>query len=397
MDSASPRRITRALDGLWHISSATSTLMVLLVLLAITVAAAAVLLPLSPSLGDAAGARSLASAVTGYGALGRFLQRLEGLTAFGSFWLRLLLVALAYTVALRIAVQARVLARDWHRPLVGLARRRLALAGSLLAYFGTLLLLSGLLVNHVAGWRVADIALAPGDRFSLEQANGFQVGLEEIGGTEPYQESLISLAWDRENQPIGMARVRHGRPARWGGLWIAQRAAGAALDVAAEDGRGRALLLQSLEPAVGEPGRVGEVSERIHLLFRQTQAEQAFALPTRNLAFRVVSYPALPDRGIREPVFLIEAYRGEEPTPVLSEFVTTQADLVLDSAEIHLRRGRYAILDAAYLPGLLPFAAGGLAIILGVLLALLPGPPPRTRKEAVGPTETPAEVPSRAG
>ena len=59
--------------------------------------------------------------------------------------------------------------------------------------------------------------------------------------------------------------------------------------------------------------RAGEVSEKLHLLFQQTQGEQAFALPARNLTFRAVSYPALPERNITAPVFLVEAYRGADP------------------------------------------------------------------------------------
>jgi len=153
-------------------------------------------------------------------------------------------------------------------------------------------------------------------------------------------------------------------------MWIALRSAGPALQAAARDSRGRPLLLQSLEPGSEGGLSQGEVGEEVHLLFRQTQPEQEFALPSANLTFRVVSYSSLPEQGINVPVFLVEVYKGDESAPALSEFVVENATLALSGLTLDLQRDRYAIVEAAYLPGLIPMLFGGLAILGGVIVSL---------------------------
>ncbi len=132
-----------------------------------------------------------------------------------------------------------------------------------------------------------------------------------------------------------------------------------------EGGR-QELVLQSLDSN-------GKVGPTLRLLFSQTQSEQGFAIPTRNLTFRAVSYAALSEQGIEGPVFLIEAYRGavagEETTPAVTELVTDEGSLVLDDTTLTLRRDRYVELEAAYLPGLIPMLLGGLLILSGTVIA----------------------------
>ena len=125
--------------------------------------------------------------------------------------------------------------------------------------------------------------------------------------------------------------------------------------------------IQSLAPG-------GEVSEKLHLLFQQTQGEQAFALPARNLTFRAVSYPALPERNIAAPVFLVEAYRGADPAPVFDELVEDTAAVNLDGVTLTLQRDRYVILEAAALPGLPLLLFGAIITLAGVITSAVWGP-----------------------
>jgi len=327
-------------------------------------------------------------------------------------WLRILLAALAYNLTLRLAGQARHIWHLGHRmqslppfpadlPLrqitlpgpfdVALARvhdslrahfqivtaehdatraqchaerHRLGAWGPLIAYLGLLLILLGLLINDAAGWRATDIALAPNSSATLTQAGGVQITLNEITGTEPRARSTLLLTQaDNRSHSVHVAETR---PGRWGNLWIIQRATGPALDVSAQDPNGRPLLLQALVSG-------GEVSERLHIPFRQTLSEQGFAIPTRDLAFRVVSYPALPERGIASPVFLVEAYHGDDSTPVLSELVGDAATLTLDDISFSLSRDRHVTLEAAYLPGIPPLLLGALLALAGLGLTLVRG------------------------
>jgi hypothetical protein len=269
----------------------------------------------------------------------------------------------------------------------------LSTVGALLAYAGALILLAGLLLNGLAGWRTAEIALAPGGSTALGRAGAPWLSLEELTGSELNPIARIGLAGRENETPASTGLAAAGHPIRRGNLWIALRFAGPALQASAKDSRGRPLLLQSLKP--GDAGGLseGEVGEEVHLLFGQTDVEQEFALPSANLTFRVVSYPSLPERGINVPVFLIEVYEGDEPAPALSDFVEDKAILVLNGSTLDLRRDRYATVEAAYLPGLLPLLLGWLALFSGVILALWSRPAREAELDAESPkAETTTEL-----
>jgi hypothetical protein len=380
------RRIGSILDTLWYACSALETLMVLLALLALTVGAAALLTQQPPALQGAAAERWLASTAAGYLGLGSFLSRIGAFTISGSWWLRILMAALAFNLALRLTVQAAALvqlvrdrrhapsieqtaippAHDVRNPQSAVP----ATVGPLLAYTGALVLLAGLFLNGVAGWRSDEITLAPGSSTALGRTGAPWLSLEGLTGSEKNPMARIGLAGGEKEKPASTGQAAAGQPVRQGNLWIALRSAGPALQAVAKDSGGRPLLLQSLEP--GDSGGLsqGEVADEVHLLFSQTEAEQEFALPSANLTFRVVSYPSLPEHGINVPVFLVEVYEGDEPAPALSDFVVDKAILVLNGSTLDLRRDRYAIVEAAYLPGLIPFLIGWLVLFVGLVLAL---------------------------
>jgi hypothetical protein len=403
------RRIGSILDALWYAGSALETLVVLLALLAVTIGAAALFPQQSPALQGAAAERWLASTASGYPGLGSFLRQIGAFNISGSLWLRILTAALAFNVALRLAIQAAALAqliRDRRRASLPVETAPpdeqhagephstfSATAGPLLAYAGTLILLAGLFLNGIAGWRTAEIALASGGSTALGRPSAPWVSLEELTGSEQHPIARIGLADGENKKPTSIGLAAAGQPIRWGNFWIALRSAGPALQAAAKDSRGRPLLLQALEP--GDAGGLsqGEVSEEVNLLFRQTEAEQEFALPSANLTFRVVSYPSLPERGINVPVFLIEVYEGDEPAPALSDFVVDKAILVLNGSTLDLRRDRYATVEAAYLPGLIPFLLGWLVLFSGVILALRSRLAPEADLDAESPkAETTTEL-----
>jgi hypothetical protein len=401
------RRSARILDDLWYTGSSAVLTIVLLVLLAVTLAVALILPQQPAGLEGSAAERWLATMAAGYRGFGPFLRTAGLFDVLGGLWLRILLGVLAFNLALRLADQIQLIARAQrdqpadpgpppgafrqeialagpsdavlpllqealnrrYRPVVAAddgthlyaERRRYGLFGPLLLFLGPLLLLAGLLINGMAGWRAADVALVPGSSQPLGQGTGFEVKLEGITGTEPHTASRVTVAQTGgAGKTAGIAPLR---PARWGNLWIIQRATGPALAVTARDSRGRALIIQSL-------GTDGQVAERLVVPFRPTQTEQGFAVPTRSLVFRAVSYPSLPERGIDRPVFLVEAYRGDAAVPILSALVEDKATLRLPDGDtvFELSRDHYATLEAAYLPGGLLLLLGGLLILGGLVL-----------------------------
>lgn len=380
--------------------------MALAALLAGTLAFAA-LIPQQPAgLDSAAAERWLAAAAGSTRGAGTFLRTVGAFDLLNGAWVRGLLAALAFTLALRAASQAHTLA-GLRRPVqlrpapAGLPRQHgafpiplaqalarceaalrgrgfrvaiesaathaqlyaerggLAAAGPLMSYLGGLLLLAGLALN-AAGWRAADLALAPGGTAPLGQMAGAQVTLTEIA------DDTATLALTRGDTPK-IVRIGYARPGHWGDIWLTQGGVGPALAVSAADADQQPLQIQSLVAG-------GEEGETLRMLFPQAQSEQAFAIPARNLAFRVVSYSALPERGIARPVYLVEGYRGDDPAPALSELVEDAGTLALDEVTLTLRRDRYAVIGAAYLPGLLPALAGALLLLAGAMLAARRGP-----------------------
>jgi hypothetical protein len=261
---------------------------------------------------------------------------------------------------------------------------------------GMLLLLLGLFLNGIAGWRATEIALAPGGSATVGRADAPWLSLQELTGGESDPIARIGLARTQNGTPSSVGQVAAGRPIYWANTWIALRSAGPALQAAARDSRGRPLLLQSLEPGSEGGLSQGEVGEKLHLLFRQAQPEQEFALPSANLTFRVVSYSSLPEQGINTPVFLVEAYKGDESAPALSEFVVENATLALNGLTLDLQRDRYAIVEAAYLPGLIPMLLGGLAILGGVIVSLWRHPHSKARVQGRGAGSEPDTEPAHA-
>ena len=398
-----PRRIVRVLDGLWYAGSAPQTLMLLTALLAGTLALAA-LIPQQPAgLTGAVAEQWLTGAASSYRQAGSFLRAVGAFHITSSPWMRALLAALALNLTLRVAAQAGFLRRLWRSPhplnapprlivhraafpglldtlvnqssaalrsrfsLVAVdsdperaqvyaVRRPVGAAGPLLTYIGPLLILLGLLLNDTLGWRVVHIALAPGGSTSLPTAEELRVTLANIGG-EQKAPATLHLAGAHADKEILIAE---NRPARLGSVWLSQQEIGPALAVTATDSNGRPVGVQALTPG-------GEVTERLQLLFQQTQGEQAFALPARNLTFRAVSYPGLPERNITAPVFLVEAYRGADPAPVFEKLVEDTAAVNLDGVVLTLRRDRYVVLEAAALPGLPLLLFGAIITLAGVI------------------------------
>jgi hypothetical protein len=387
--AAISRRIGSILDNVWYATTATETLMVLLALLAVTLGIAGIFPQQPLGLERAAAERWLASSIVNYQGVGQLLGQVGVFTVFGSPWLRLLLAALAFSLALRLAIQAGILARlvrsrqdrstppasgreetetanDKTGPAVS------AVVGPLLAYAGALILLAGLFLNSVTGWRATEIALAPGGSSALGRTGAPRLSLEELSGSESNPVARIGLSSEEDDTPTGAGLVAAAQPIYRERLWIALRSAGPALKATARDSHGKPLLLQSLEPNNAGGLGQGEVSEEVHLLFQQTQAEQEFALPSADLSILVVNYPSLPEQGIDVPVFLVDAYQGDEQAPTLSDLVIDSAVLALKGVTLELRRDRYAIIEAAYLPGLIPFSLGGLANLAGIVLSLHP-------------------------
>lgn len=406
--TADPTR-PRPVEAFWAIASDGRVTLGLLGILALTLAAAAFFPQLPAGLEGTAAERWLATTQSNYRSLGPLLRAIGVFNVPGSFWLRGLLALLAYNLLLRLADHVIALRQAWRpaqtvpplpartistdqevdgsladvlpqvqellkrryrsqvteadatRALVYAERGRWGLIGLVLACIGPLLVLIGLVVNEAAGWQARELTLTPDTSLKLARAEGWQIALSGVAGEE--QAAVAGIALAQEGNGVRSLRVGYRQPGNWGNLWVTLRATGPALTASATDASGRPLLLQAL--IVG-----GEISNTIHIPFRQTQTEQGFAVPARNLTFRAVSYPSLPEKGIKGPVILVEAYRGDEITPFNSALVEDTATLVVGDVTTRLRREHYAVVDSFYLPGLTAILPGVLLLLAGGILAV---------------------------
>lgn len=394
------------LDRLWRFISSGRVTAALIALLALALALSAVFPQVPIGVDNVESERWLSETTASYREFGPFLRTVGAFTILQSFWLRLLWALLAYNLALRLADQLRWLAYAWRRPgappplrpglatahlavtttaeralatveellrarypcfvkaqdadraaLYGRRGRPAAAVGPLLTA-GLLLLLVGQGINLTVGWRTAGRPMTAHSSAVLPLTGGVQLSLASFGRDSAA--APVSLTWPdgrQEQREIGAYR-----PARVGNLWIVQLDAGPALAARASSGE-QPFRLQSLS---GE----GQAGDEIQTPFPQAQTERAFAIPARNLTFRIVSYDSLPAQGVTAPVFLVEAYRGDDPTPVLTRLVETQATFTVDDVAVVLRRERYVTLAAAYLPGLGLMGLGGLLLLAAAILGL---------------------------
>jgi hypothetical protein len=392
-------------DWAWRIGTSAYLTIALCLLLALTLAAAA-LIPQQPDgLSGGAALRWQTATSASYGGLGQALAAVGAFNILGNPGMAALLALLGYHLLLCAAACAR---RAWHTlrkepglppaglppeplhlaaPLASAAaqvagvlaaagytqpaavldaparavfygvRRRWGVVSPLLAYAGGLIFLLGLLINGTAGWTAPELALAPGNVAALPGQEGMQARLQGLEGpdTAPLARVLLSQP-DANSAELAAS---YDRPGTWGNLWLALRSTGPALGVSALDAGGQLVALQG----------GGQAVKAVNLLFTPTQTEQVFAVPDRNVAFRVVNYPALPGQDVPQAAFLVEAYRGSDLTPALSQLIGGQASLALDGVTYTFRPERHAVMAVAYWPGLWLLAAGGLLLLAGITLA----------------------------
>ena len=289
-----------ALDSLWRFASSGRVTLALIALLAATLALAIIFPQLPAGLDSAAADRWFSAAVAGYRGLGTMLRAVGAFDILQGVWLRILLAFLAYNLALRLADQLRRIRRAWRtvalpppfppdlpaervtlgvtleaatgivqeamRPrypmLVSAAdvgqsrvygrRRRAGLLGAPVLSLGLLLLLTGLVVNGLAGWPPADIALAANSSAGLSVGGGLQLLLDSIEGEGRATRSTVTVT--RSDGRQERLTAGYTLPARSGNLWIAQRATGPALQARARTRRSPSCSC-NLSPQIVRPTR----------------------------------------------------------------------------------------------------------------------------------------------
>jgi cytochrome c biogenesis protein ResB len=201
----------------------------------------------------------------------------------------------------------------------------------LLTHVGGLLLLAGLLVTHLWGWRVDDVIVQGGERVELPYA-GAWVALDRDGHHTAHSPRIVTYV---EEQLPG-------------------------LEIRADDGAGHPLLLQQTADA-------GQVSQ----LTLPLTEDQYLAIPAAQLVIRLAAQPGETADVARRPV-LVQVYRspsGRLVTQTVVAPLTAEAptELVVDGVTLALTHMPYARLTAVLNPGLWPTGIGLALLVVGLL------------------------------
>ena len=340
-------RRTPVWNSLWLLAAGNRSLAVVLLGLTL-VLLVPFFLPQLPS-EPAAASRWLAQAQ------GRFGSLLEPLSALGLFSIprsplsRLLLVALVFLLSVRAAAWAEQLWRnrrpspgmsEW-RPLVAdrglesavrLLRKRgyrvrsvpgeetlradrwpWAEVMSLLTDGGALLVMAGLLVSQVWGWRAAHLSGRPGEVITVP-------GRGEV--------ELVAM-------PTGVAVDPSS------GVRLYQEGTGPELTVTATSASGEPLGLQQTPEAAAAPS--------LRLRLAEDETDAYFAIPEAGLVGRVaLGSAAAPDGQVP---LLLQIFRSPSGELVGETLVTGDFELVEGDSRIRLARTEYLVLAAVYDPG----------------------------------------------
>jgi len=193
----------------------------------------------------------------------------------------------------------------------------------LLAYAGALLLLVGLLITHLWGWRVEGLIVRSGERITLP-GTGKWVTLDEDGRQVTHSPGIVTFVEGR----------------------------GPGVRASANDGAEKPLSLQ-----------LPEADPATQLTLALTE-DQYFAIPEVSMVVRLAPQSDSASTPVR-----VQFYRSP-PGRFITEMVTEKggsAELTVDEVTLRLTRAPYTRLTATFNPGLWLTAAGLVLLIAGLL------------------------------
>jgi hypothetical protein len=341
----------------WQIATSDSLLAVLLLVIAAGLTIAAYL-PQMPPADPVAYARWLSEAQARFGQATQTMQTLGLFTITRSLGFRILLALLTGCLLLRLVESGSRLwqnqkiaepAGEW-QSLTGvrlpdvmddLRRQRYRVLSQPplfqadhwpwadllppLVSTGGLLLLVGLLITYLWGWRVEGLIVQSGSRITPHGAEQW-VALDDDAKRVTHSPGIVTFIQER----------------------------GPGVRVAARDGTGQSLPLQ--QAANADP---------VTQLTVALTEDQHFAIPEAQLGVRLALPPGHTPE-IHGPV-LVQVYRSPPGRLATETVVEGDAELTVDNVTLELDSVPYARLTVTFNPGLWPTGAGIALLVAGVL------------------------------
>ena len=343
--------------AVWRVATSDGLLVALLLVIAAGLTITA-WLPQIPLADPVAYARQLSEAQARFGKATQTLQALGLFTITRSFGFRALLALLAGCLLLRLIEngdwlrQGREIAKpagEWERlagmqlpgTVENLRRRHYRVLSTpplfqadrwpwadlfpLLAHAGGLLLLVGLLLTHLWGWRVEGLIVQSSERITLPDTKEW-VAVDDDARRVTHSPGIITFVEER----------------------------GPGMRVSAADDTGQPLLLQ----------QAAEADPVTQLTVALTE-DQHFAIPEAQLGIRLAQQPGHVVEA-HSPV-LVQFYRSPPGRLATETVVEGDAELTVEGVTLDLRSIPYARLTTTFNPGLWPTCAGLVLLIAGLL------------------------------
>ncbi|MEA3339560.1 MAG: cytochrome c biogenesis protein ResB [Chloroflexota bacterium] len=189
----------------------------------------------------------------------------------------------------------------------------------LLVQGGALLLLIGLLITHLWGWRVEGLILQSGARVTLPDAEKW-VALSEDAGRVTHSPGIVTF--------------------------VEQRGPGAQVSAAGDDGHPLSLQ-QAFE------------ADPVTQLRLALAEDQYFAIPEAQLIVRLAPQP--------DSSVLVQVYRSPPGRLATETVMEGDAELTVDDVTLEFTPAPYTRLAATFNPGLWPTVVGLVLLVMGLL------------------------------
>jgi hypothetical protein len=283
-------------------------------------------LPQMPSADPIAFARWLSETRPRFGQATTTVQALGLFSVTRSFGFRATVALLAGCLLLRAIETGHQLSRT----------RSTTTMASLLTHTGALLLLVGLLADHLWGWRVEGLVLR-GDQQVALAGTGEWVALDGDARSVTHSAGISAFV---EEHVLGV-------------------------QVSASDSEGRALAFhQAHETDLVSQPTVALVEDRF------------FAIPSAQLVIRLAPQPGDGARGTDR--VLVQVYRSPPGQLAAEHIAEADAEVIVDDVTLRLTHVPHARLVAVANPGVWPTFTGILSLVAGLLASAILSARPRS-------------------
>jgi hypothetical protein len=244
---------------------------------------------------------------------------------------------------LRVGYQGNTLYAD---------RFTLSDAGSIALYLGALLVLMGLAISAVAGWRASNLTLGVGQATLVGHGTPYSIRLDSFDPTGAGELTLLS-----EADLIGTSRLKFGQPMHLAELSIFVSGNGPAIRASATLTDGQPLRLQTSATSAPAP--------ELLLLLTRDEPDRYFAVPDGELVVEVSRNGGQPSE------IGVQVYRSRTGAVITDTQIRSDEPLNVENTTLTFEEETYAVLDLVHDPGRLVAQVGMVMLALGLALAMI--------------------------